>query len=172
VVNLYPFEATVAKGAPFDDCIENIDIGGPAMIRGARRTTMMSRWSSTRTITPEFSPNSQRSAARRWPCENRWRKRPIARTAAYDAAISNWFANELGEATPAYRAFGGKLAEALRYGENPHQDAAFYRTAEKALRRRRPPGRCRASSFPTTTSTTPTQPTNASRNFRGAARPA
>ncbi len=54
-----------------------------------------------------------------------------ARTAAYDAAISNWFANELGDTAPAYRAFGGKLAEALRYGENPHQSAAFYRTPEQ-----------------------------------------
>ena len=54
-----------------------------------------------------------------------------ARTAAYDAAISNWFASELGDPAPAYRAFGGKLAEALRYGENPHQSAAFYRTPEQ-----------------------------------------
>ena len=51
-----------------------------------------------------------------------------ARTAAYDAAISNWFADTLHETAPDYRAFGGKLAEALRYGENPHQSAAFYRT--------------------------------------------
>jgi phosphoribosylaminoimidazolecarboxamide formyltransferase/IMP cyclohydrolase len=58
-------------------------------------------------------------------------QKAYARTAAYDAAISNWFANELGETAPAYRAFGGKLAEALRYGENPHQSAAFYRTPEQ-----------------------------------------
>jgi phosphoribosylaminoimidazolecarboxamide formyltransferase / IMP cyclohydrolase len=58
-------------------------------------------------------------------------QKAYARTAAYDAAISNWFANELGEAAPVYRAFGGKLAEALRYGENPHQGAAFYRSPEQ-----------------------------------------
>jgi phosphoribosylaminoimidazolecarboxamide formyltransferase/IMP cyclohydrolase len=58
-------------------------------------------------------------------------QKAYARTAAYDAAISNWFASELGEAAPAYRAFGGKLAEALRYGENPHQNAAFYRAPEQ-----------------------------------------
>ncbi len=58
-------------------------------------------------------------------------QKAYARTAAYDAAISNWFANELGETAPAYRAFGGKLAEALRYGENPHQNAAFYRAPEQ-----------------------------------------
>src|SRR4030095_2798015 len=54
-----------------------------------------------------------------------------ARTAAYDAAISNWFAAALNDAAPAYRAVGGRLAEALRYGENPHQSAAFYRTPEQ-----------------------------------------
>ena len=59
-----------------------------------------------------------------------------ARTAAYDAAISNWFAQQLGDAAPAFRAFGGKLAEALRYGENPHQPAAFYRAPASAPRRR------------------------------------
>jgi phosphoribosylaminoimidazolecarboxamide formyltransferase/IMP cyclohydrolase len=53
-------------------------------------------------------------------------QKAFARTAAYDAAISNWFAREIGERTPAWRAFGGKLASALRYGENPHQSAAFY----------------------------------------------
>jgi phosphoribosylaminoimidazolecarboxamide formyltransferase/IMP cyclohydrolase len=58
-------------------------------------------------------------------------QKAYARTAAYDAAISNWFTNELGEATPPYRAFGGKLLQPLRYGENPHQNAAFYRTPEQ-----------------------------------------
>jgi len=53
-----------------------------------------------------------------------------ARTAAYDAAISNWFAGELADPAPAYRAVAGRLVEALRYGENPHQTAAFYRTGE------------------------------------------
>src|SRR5437660_398492 len=58
-------------------------------------------------------------------------QKAYARTAAYDAAISNWFANELGDAAPAYRAFGGKLVQTLRYGENPHQSAAFYRSPEQ-----------------------------------------
>jgi phosphoribosylaminoimidazolecarboxamide formyltransferase/IMP cyclohydrolase len=64
-----------------------------------------------------------------------------ARTAAYDAAISNWFAAQLNDTAPTYRAFGGKLAEALRYGENPHQTAAFYRSPEQrpAGRRHRKP---------------------------------
>jgi phosphoribosylaminoimidazolecarboxamide formyltransferase/IMP cyclohydrolase len=54
----------------------------------------------------------------------------FARTAAYDAAISNWFAGELNDAAPDFRAFGGRLVDALRYGENPHQSAAFYRTPD------------------------------------------
>ena len=57
-------------------------------------------------------------------------QKAYARTAAYDAAISNWLAGEIGEATPAFRALGGALAEPMRYGENPHQAAAFYRTPE------------------------------------------
>src|SRR5262249_45839640 len=56
--------------------------------------------------------------------------KPYARTAAYDAAIANWFAGAVKEAAPVYRTFGGRLVEALRYGENPHQSAAFYRTPE------------------------------------------
>ena len=58
-------------------------------------------------------------------------QKAYARTAAYDAAISNWFAAELGEPTPPFRALGGAIAEVLRYGENPHQTAAFYRTPEQ-----------------------------------------
>jgi phosphoribosylaminoimidazolecarboxamide formyltransferase/IMP cyclohydrolase len=95
-----------------------------------------------------------------------------ARTAAYDAAISNWFADTLHDDAPDYRAFGGKLIEALRYGENPHQSAAFYRSPGErfgvATARQ-----LQASSCPTTTSTTPTPPTNASGNsIRSARRPA
>ena len=132
MVNLYPFEATVAKGAAFDDCIENIDIGGPAMIRAAAKNH-----GDVAVVV-----DAGRLRARAGRAGGAWRRddagaaqaarrKAYARTAAYDAAISNWFADELGEAAPAYRAFGGKLAEALRYGENPHQSAAFYRTPEQ-----------------------------------------
>jgi phosphoribosylaminoimidazolecarboxamide formyltransferase/IMP cyclohydrolase len=131
VVNLYPFEATVAKDAPFDDCIENIDIGGPAMIRAAAKNhndvAVVVDADDYARILAELAALGGTSLALRKSLA----QKAYARTAAYDAAISNWFANALGEATPAYRAFGGKLAEALRYGENPHQDAAFYHTAEK-----------------------------------------
>jgi len=131
VVNLYPFEATVAKGAAFNDCIENIDIGGPAMIRGAAKNhndvAVVVDADDYARVLDELKANS---GATTLSLRKALAQKAFARTAAYDAAISNWFANELGEAAPAYRAFGGKLAEALRYGENPHQNAAFYRAPE------------------------------------------
>jgi phosphoribosylaminoimidazolecarboxamide formyltransferase/IMP cyclohydrolase len=132
VVNLYPFEATVAKGAAFDDCIENIDIGGPAMIRAAAKNhndvaVVVDADDYARVLTELATHGGATTLALRKALA----QKAYARTAAYDAAISNWFAAELGEAAPAYRAFGGKLAQTLRYGENPHQSAAFYRTPEQ-----------------------------------------
>src|SRR5947207_1380104 len=128
VVNLYPFEATVAKGAAFDDCIENIDIGGPAMIRAAAKNhndvaVVVDADDYARVLNELKAHGGATTLALRKALA----QKAYARTAAYDAAISNWFANELGEAAPAYRAFGGKLLQPLRYGENPHQSAAFYR---------------------------------------------
>src|SRR2546421_9040113 len=132
VVNLYPFEATVAKGAPFDDCIENIDIGGPAMIRGAAKNhNDVTVVIDTQDYPRVLSELSERGGSITLALRKTLAQKAYARTAAYDAAISNWFANQLGETAPAYRAFGGKLAEALRYGENPHQSAAFYRAPEQ-----------------------------------------
>ena len=132
VVNLYPFEATVAKGAGFADCIENIDIGGPAMIRAAAKN----HDDVAVLVEPEDYPRllselAAHGGATTLGVRKALAQKAYARTAAYDAAISNWFASELADAAPAYRAFGGKLAEALRYGENPHQTAAFYRTPEQ-----------------------------------------
>src|SRR4051812_9568352 len=131
VVNLYPFEATVAKGAAFGDCIENIDIGGPAMIRAAAKNhndvAVVVDVDDYARVLDELKANS---GATTLALRKSLAQKAYARTAAYDAAISNWFAGQLGDAAPAYRAFGGKLAEALRYGENPHQTAAFYRAPE------------------------------------------
>ena len=132
VVNLYPFEATVAKGAAYEDCIENIDIGGPAMIRAAAKNhddvAVVVDVEDYALVLAELAANngSTRLATRR-----KLAQKAYARTAAYDAAISNWFAAALDEKTPAYRTVGGKLAEAMRYGENPHQSAGFYVTGEK-----------------------------------------
>ena len=132
VVNLYPFEATAAKGAAYADCVENIDIGGPAMIRAAAKNhqdvAVVVDTDDYRRVLDELSAHG---GATTLALRKALAQKAYARTAAYDAAISNWFAGALGEAAPAYRAFGGKLAEALRYGENPHQSAAFYRTGEQ-----------------------------------------
>ena len=132
VVNLYPFEATVAKGAAYEDCIENIDIGGPAMIRAAAKNhddvAVVVDVEDYDVILGELAANN---SATRLATRRKLAQKAYARTAAYDAAISNWFANAIEEATPAYRAIGGKLAEAMRYGENPHQSAGFYVTGEK-----------------------------------------
>jgi phosphoribosylaminoimidazolecarboxamide formyltransferase/IMP cyclohydrolase len=132
VVNLYPFEATVAKGADYDDCVENIDIGGPAMIRAAAKNhgdvAVVVDVSDYAVITEALAAND---GATSLELRKKLAQKAYARTAAYDAAISNWFANAIGETTPAYRAIGGSLAEAMRYGENPHQSAGFYRTPEQ-----------------------------------------
>ena len=130
VVNLYPFEATVAKGSGFEDCIENIDIGGPAMIRAAAKNhddvaVLVDAEDYAPLIAALQAGGTTRDLRRRLAAK------AYARTAAYDAAISNWFAAQLKDDAPTYRAFGGKLAEALRYGENPHQSAAFYRSPEQ-----------------------------------------
>ena len=132
VVNLYPFEATAAKGAPFADCIENIDIGGPAMIRAAAKnhaavTVVVDPADYARVLADMAAHGGATSLDLRKALA----AKAYARTAAYDAAISGWFANELGERAPAWRAIGGKLAQELRHGENPHQWAAFYVTGER-----------------------------------------
>jgi phosphoribosylaminoimidazolecarboxamide formyltransferase / IMP cyclohydrolase len=128
VVNLYPFEATVAKGASINDCIENIDIGGPAMIRAAAKNhsdvTVIVEPADYEKVLGEMA---QHSGMVSLELRQKLAAKAYARTAAYDAAISNWFAATLHDDAPDYRAFGGRLVEALRYGENPHQNAAFYR---------------------------------------------
>ena len=132
VVNLYPFEATVDKGAGFEECIENIDIGGPAMIRAAAKNhddvAVVVEPQDYQAVLDELAANA---GATTLSLRRRLAAKAYARTAAYDAAISNWFANELKTDAPDYRAFGGRLIQALRYGENPHQTAAFYRTPDK-----------------------------------------
>ena len=131
VVNLYPFEATVAKGAPFDECIENIDIGGPALIRAAAKNhasvTVVVEPADYERVLGEMRANA---GATTLSLRKQLAAKAYARTAAYDAAIGNWFAAALGDEAPEWRAFAGKLSQALRYGENPHQSAAFYVTGD------------------------------------------
>src|SRR4030088_1466586 len=132
VVNLYPFEATVDKGAGFEECVENIDIGGPAMIRAAAKNhddvAVVVEPQDSQPVLDELAANQ---GATTLTLRRRLAAKAYARTAAYDAAISNWFASELKTDAPDFRAFGGRLIQALRYGENPHQKAAFYRTPDK-----------------------------------------
>ena len=128
VVNLYPFEATVAKGASYDDCVENIDIGGPAMLRAAAKNH---RFVTVVTDTEDYARLLAELDANGGATTGAFRRElaqiTYARTAAYDAAVSGWLAGALDLATPRRRAFAGTLAQPLRYGENPHQSAAFYR---------------------------------------------
>ena len=128
VVNLYPFEETVDKGAGYEDCIENIDIGGPAMIRAAAKNhddvAVVVEAQDYQAVLDELAANM---GATTLALRRRLAAKAYARTAAYDAAISNWFALQLKNDAPDFRAFGGRLIQSLRYGENPHQTAAFYR---------------------------------------------
>ena len=135
VCNLYPFEATVAKRASFEETIENIDIGGPAMIRAAAKNH---DWVAVVVDPDDYEPVLAELAAKNGALSSETRLNlaefAFARTAAYDSAVSNWLAGERakkGDFTPPRRrSFAGKLKQALRYGENPHQEAAFYVTGE------------------------------------------
>ena len=128
VVNLYPFEAALARGAAYDEMIENIDIGGPAMIRAAAKnhafvTTIVDVEDYAALLAELDENNGQTGYAFR----QRQAQIAYARTAAYDAAVSTWMADAIAEPTPRRRAIAGTLAQSLRYGENPHQQAAFYK---------------------------------------------
>ena len=133
VVNLYPFEATLSKGGTYDECVENIDIGGPAMIRAAAKNhagvAVIVDPADYGMLRNELTANGGTSFAFR----KSMAARALARTAAYDGAISNWLAADpdvAGRPSNAFpRTYTVQLTKALdlRYGENPHQSAAFYR---------------------------------------------
>ena len=126
VVNLYPFEETVAKGAEYAEVIENIDIGGPAMIRSAAKNhgfvSVVVDVEDYNAVLDELEANGGQTT---YALRQRLAQTAYARTAAYDTAVSTWMAAQV-EGTPRRRTFGGTLAQTLRYGENPHQSAAFY----------------------------------------------
>ncbi|MFO7758186.1 MAG: bifunctional phosphoribosylaminoimidazolecarboxamide formyltransferase/IMP cyclohydrolase [Roseovarius sp.] len=127
VVNLYPFEAAVAGGADYATAIENIDIGGPAMIRAAAKNhafvnVVVDVEDYPALLVELDAQGGQTSYAFR----QRLAQTAYGRTAAYDAAVSTWMAEAQGETAPRRRTFAGRLAQTLRYGENPHQRAAFY----------------------------------------------
>ncbi|MGB6924425.1 MAG: bifunctional phosphoribosylaminoimidazolecarboxamide formyltransferase/IMP cyclohydrolase [Methyloceanibacter sp.] len=126
-VTLYPFEDTVRGGADFETCIENIDIGGPALIRAAAKNHR----SVTVVVDPAdygavLAQMEQGGGATSPEFRGALAGKAFARTAAYDAAIATWFAGLRGDPTPAQRIIAGTLLSLLRYGENPHQWAGFY----------------------------------------------
>jgi phosphoribosylaminoimidazolecarboxamide formyltransferase / IMP cyclohydrolase len=132
VVNLYPFEATTANGAAEDAVIENIDVGGPAMIRAAAKNhasvAVVVDPSDYKSLLADVSAHD---GATSLATRRALAAKAFARTAAYDAAISNWFSgsDSLGD----FFAVGGKRLFPLRYGENPHQFAAAYKTHDQRL---------------------------------------
>ena len=132
-VNLYPFESTVASGAADDACIENIDIGGPAMIRSAAKNHAYVAVCTEPADLAEVLAALKAAGATSLALRKQLAARAYARTAAYDAAISTWFAQRLGEAAPARKTIAGALVQTMRYGENPHQKAAFYREANPRI---------------------------------------
>ncbi len=129
VVNLYPFEETVEKGSDFATCIENIDIGGPAMIRSASKNhsfvTVVVETSDYEAVMASMLENDGATSAE---LRRRLAATAFARTGSYDAAISAWFAEQQGETYPDRINITASRQQILRYGENPHQDAAFYVT--------------------------------------------
>ncbi|MHA1560169.1 MAG: bifunctional phosphoribosylaminoimidazolecarboxamide formyltransferase/IMP cyclohydrolase, partial [Alphaproteobacteria bacterium] len=132
VVNLYPFEETVRSGAPASDIVENIDIGGPALIRAAAKNhayvgVIVDPDDYELVIAALKANNISLPLAMRRDLA----AKAFARTAAYDSAIANWFGAQELPAEPRWRSFAGSLRETLRYGENPHQKAAFYVTGEQ-----------------------------------------
>jgi phosphoribosylaminoimidazolecarboxamide formyltransferase / IMP cyclohydrolase len=132
VVNLYRFDETMAGGGDYDSCIENIDIGGPAMIRaGAKNHAGVAVVIDPEDYARVLDEMSAHGGGTSLPFRMHLAAKAFARTAAYDASISGWFASTLNDAAPDWRAFGGRLAARLRYGENPHQSAAVYLTAER-----------------------------------------
>ncbi|QFY61814.1 bifunctional phosphoribosylaminoimidazolecarboxamide formyltransferase/IMP cyclohydrolase [Rhizobium grahamii] len=132
VINLYPFEDVRAAGGDYPTTVENIDIGGPAMIRASAKNhayvTILTDPADYPELLAQLSADDGQTA---YAFRQRMAAKAYARTAAYDAVISNWFAEALDIQTPRHRVIGGVLKEEMRYGENPHQTAAFYVTGEQ-----------------------------------------
>ena len=131
IVNLYPFEQTVAGGADYANAVENIDIGGPAMIRASAKNhayvTILTDPEDYSALIKNLEDNDGRLPL---DFRKQMAAKAFALTAGYDSAISSWFADQLGETLPKKFSIAGTRAEILRYGENPHQQAAFYRNGE------------------------------------------
>lgn len=129
VINLYPFEETMAKGADFETCIENIDIGGPSMIRSAAKNhndvTVITTPAQYDDVIKEMK---EQGGATTLETRRALAAEAFARTGAYDSAISTWFATQQEQIFPATLNTTAQAKQVLRYGENPHQQAALYIT--------------------------------------------
>tara|TARA_Y100000590_G_scaffold470314_1_gene663580 strand:+ start:31584 stop:33215 length:1632 start_codon:yes stop_codon:yes gene_type:complete len=137
VVNLYPFVNTMQSGANFETCIENIDIGGPAMIRAAAKNfenvVVITNPSDYARVIEDMKANN---GAVSYTLRKALAAEAFSLTARYDSTISTWLTGEVDDA-PAYPnhiSFAGSCKEVLRYGENPHQSAALYVTDSKTTR--------------------------------------
>lgn len=137
VVNLYPFEATVAKGADYAEVIENIDIGGPSMVRSAAKNhkfvTIVTTPDDYNTILQELSVNDGFIS---FSTRQKLAAKAFSKTAQYDSAISNWFSSELSDKEILITenlSISAKLKQKLRYGENPHQQAGLYISDANAI---------------------------------------
>ena len=132
IINLYPFEEVRDRGEDYPTTVENIDIGGPAMIRASAKNhayvTIITDPDDYAGLVAELQVHS---GATTLAYRKTMAAAAYARTAAYDTAISNWFADTLDLEMPKHRVIGGVLKEKLRYGENPHQSAGFYVTGDK-----------------------------------------
>ena len=130
-INLYPFEATLRAGASYADCIENIDIGGPAMLRAAAKNAdFVTVCTDISDVTDALAEIENGDGATSLQLRRRLAAKTYARTAAYDSAISNWYLRETEQHDSVWRTFGGQLKQTLRYGENPHQKASVYVTSD------------------------------------------
>ena len=137
VVNLYPFEATVAKGAAFDDCIENIDIGGPAMIRSAAKNhadvTVVVEPADYEKVLAELALHGGMTSLE---LRQKLAAKAYARTAAYDAAISNWFADTLHDDAPRLPRLRRQAGPDAALRREPAPERGLLQIAERAPRRR------------------------------------
>lgn len=134
VINLYPFEATVAKGGDYAECIENIDIGGPSMVRSAAKNhahvTIVTDPTDYAVVMDEIKNHAGNTTL---ATRKNLAAKAYSLTAAYDSAISQWFAKQNGVDFPQTLTLSGSLKYNLHYGENPHQKAAYYATDLKSL---------------------------------------
>ena len=128
VVNLYPFVQTVASGADYDTCIENIDIGGPAMIRSAAKNhEFVAIVTDPQDYDAVLNDMRDHEGCTTYKTRQKLAANAYAMTATYDSNIASWFAKQIkSDSFPRRISFSGSLKQTLRYGENPHQSAALY----------------------------------------------